>query len=171
MFPMTWPTPYPMTTSLIVGGDAGSRLIVPIAPEATGPAPTFLGATPLVRPEGYGSEGSVVPDTWRVIRDEATRSTSVEWQGSRTGEYPWGKKRTIERLAYRVEDDDPAHASMRGEAIMETEVPARSLRWHHVVEVQSDEEAFDYRYSRELFENDKLFRQRSWEERIPRDHQ
>jgi hypothetical protein len=78
---------------------------------------------------------------------------------------------TIERLSYQVEDHEPALASVRGEAIMEAELPERRLRWHHVVEVQSDEEAFDYRCRRELHENDDLVRERTWEERIPRDHQ
>ena len=77
----------------------------------------------------------------------------------------------IERLSYHVDDHDPAHASVRGKAIMEAEVPERHLRWHHVVEVRGYEEAFDYRYRRELHENDELVRERTWEERIPRDHQ
>ena len=160
-----------MTPSLAVGGEAGSRLVLPIAPPSDGPAPSFPPATPLVLPEGYASEGEVLPDTWTLIRDEAKGTTTVEWEGVSSHRLPWGKKMTIERLSYQVKDHEPALASVRGEAIMETEQPERRLRWHHVVEVQSDEEAFDYRYRRELHENDDLVRERTWEERIPRDHQ
>ncbi len=126
-FPMVWPTPSPMTTSLAVGGESGSVLIVPLAPPATGRLPSFEPPTPVVRLEGYSSEGDVVPDTWTVIRDEARQSTNVEWEGRATSEHPWGRKRTIERLAYRVEGHDPAHASVRGEAVMEVEIAERSF--------------------------------------------
>ncbi len=170
-FPMIWPTPSPMTTSLVVGGAGGSRLILPVSPPADGRAPTFEPPTPVVRPEGYGSEGDVLPDTWTVIRDEAERSTRVEWEGRASSDHPWGRKRTVERLAYRVEDFDPAHASVRGEAIMEVDLPDRLLRWHHLLDVRSDEESFGYSCTRELFENEKLIRTKSWEEKIPRDHQ
>lgn len=170
-FPMIWPSPYPMTTSLTVGGDRGSRLMLPIAPSPDRPAPSFPSATPVVRPDGYSSGGEVLPDTWTLIRDEAEATTTVEWEGKGSRRLPWGSWATTERLSYHVADHDPAHAALRGEAIMEAELPGRRLRWHHVVEVRSDEEAFDYRYRRELHEDEELIRERTWEERIPRDHQ
>jgi hypothetical protein len=170
-FPMIWPSPYPMTTSLTLGGDRGSRLVLPIAPSHDRPAPPLPSATPLVRPDGYASEGEVLPDTWTLIRDEAAATTTVEWEGKDSRRLPWGFGATTERLSYHVDDRDPAHTAFRGEAMMDVEVSERRLRWHHVVEVRSDEKVFAYRCRRELHENDELIRERSWEERVPRDHQ
>lgn len=171
MFPMIWPSPYPMTTSLTVGGDRGSRLVLPVAPSHDRPAPPLPSATPVVRPDGYASEGEVLPDTWTLIRDEAAATTTVEWEGKDSRRLPWGFGATTERLSYHVDDHDPAHTAFRGEAIMDVEVSERRIRWHHVVEVRSDEKVFAYLYRRELHENDELIRERSWEEQVPRDHQ
>ena len=43
LWPMNWPTPYPVTTSVMLGGSAASRVILPRVP-VHGPA-----AAPLAR--------------------------------------------------------------------------------------------------------------------------
>ena len=40
-WPMLWPTPYPMTTSLKIGGEKGAYVSLPVVPYADRPAPAF----------------------------------------------------------------------------------------------------------------------------------
>ena len=39
---MMWPTPYPMTTSLHLGGKNPTRVVLPVVPYADRPKPKFL---------------------------------------------------------------------------------------------------------------------------------
>ena len=41
-WPMAWPTPYPMTTSLHLGGENPTRVVLPVVPHADRPRPSFL---------------------------------------------------------------------------------------------------------------------------------
>ena len=56
-------------------------------------------------------------------------------------------------------------------AVTEVELPGRALRWRGAIDLSSDETTFLYRYTRELTENGEVVRTRTWEERVPRDHQ
>jgi hypothetical protein len=47
----------------------------------------------------------------------------------------------------------------------------RTLRWESVVVWRSDRENFDYNGTRRLSQDGRLFREKRWEEAIPRDHQ
>lgn len=167
-FPMIWPTPHPMTLSLSVG-EGGSRLVLPIVPHEERPAPSFSPSAAHVRPPGVESEDRVVPIDW-TIRRESGRAIAG-WSGDWSSEFPWGRTRGTEELRFEVADDDPAHASAWGEAVTEVDLPGRSLRWRGVIDLSSDETAFVYRCTRELRENGEVLRTRTWEERVPRDHQ
>ena len=54
-WPMLWPTPYPMTTTLQIGGEAGSYLSLPVIPPADRPFPAFLPPFKSPDMEGYES--------------------------------------------------------------------------------------------------------------------
>jgi putative CocE/NonD family hydrolase len=165
LWPMIWPTPYAMTTALHVGGDA-SRLILPVMPFEPRPRPDFVAV-----PMGERGPGGMWPGGYHTVRDDARQSTRVEWSGKSESEEDGGHVSDRERLIYEVEDARPEAASIRGEADHEVHLPGRLLSWKARLELRSDRERFYYRLRRELHEDGRLVRQRTWEELIPRDHQ
>ena len=89
-FPMIWPTPSAMTMTLLTGGDAGSRLTLPVVAQEERPAPSLAPATPFVKIGGHAKEGEILPNTWTVVRDEARSVTTVRWEGRDSARYPVG---------------------------------------------------------------------------------
>ena len=51
------------------------------------------------------------------------------------------------------------------------EVEGRRLKWQGLFTFKSDLKNFYYTYTRRLFENDQLIREKSWDDVIERDHQ
>jgi hypothetical protein len=174
LWPMIWPTPYAMTTSLQLGGPQRSRLVLPIVPSKSSlPAPSFL--QPVVRPEdslpGVHSNGETWPGHWTVERDQARQATRVEWRGDDSSEFPWGKEKDHEQLTYEVEDAHSDVSLVHGEGETDVYLHDRVLVWRTRLDLRSDKTQFFYRYTRQLRSNGKLIRQKNWEETIPRDHQ
>ena len=55
-WPMFWPTPYAMTTSLRLGGEQATRMVLPVIPYEDRPSPEFLApAEPAPTLPGFGS--------------------------------------------------------------------------------------------------------------------
>jgi len=173
-WPMLWPTPHPMTSTLQLGPDA-SRVVLPVMPHAPRPVPAFL--PPSESPtlagfetldagtsSGYGEISSVNrnPQT-----GEAT-ATATNTGGQR---YPWGVERYNETIRHMVKDDDPAKAAMQGSHRLEVELPGRTLLWEAELSFSSDVDSFHYSYRRRLSENGKLLREKTWTDTIPRDFQ
>ena len=173
-WPMLWPTPFPMTTTLRLGPGA-SRVVLPVVPHAPRPVPHFL--SPSESPQlpgfetldtgtssGYGEISSVDrnPQTGEVT------ATATNTGGQR---YPWGVERYRETIRHSVKDADPAKASMTGSHRMEVELPGRTLLWEAELSFSSDKDDFHYSYRRRLSENGKLVREKTWEDTIPRDYQ
>jgi hypothetical protein len=169
MWPMIWPTPYPMTTTLRVGGDRGARVVLPMVPFEDRPRPPFVAPEPPVPAPGWRSEGDVLPGDWHIERNGSV--VTVRWGGSSWAEAPWGRATYRESLEWRVDDDDPAHASVHGESETGLRTGEREIRWFGALDISSDETSFDYRYRRELELNGERIRDREWHEAIPRDHQ
>lgn len=172
-WPMLWPTPDPMTTTLRLGG--ASRLALPVVPFEKRPVPAFLPPTesPAMpgfealdtgTSSGYGEISSVD----RNPQTGAATATATNTGGSR---YPWGTERYQETIRYDVKDDAPAGASVLGSHRMEVELPGRSLVWEAELSFRSDRENFYYSYRRRLSENGKLLREKTWNRTIPRDFQ
>jgi putative CocE/NonD family hydrolase len=174
-WPMLWPTPYPMTTSLHLGGE-GSRLALPVVPRADRPEPKYLpipasrGRLPgyesldVGTPSGYGEISS-------VDRDPRTGKATVVATNGSAERFPWGEERNTEKITHEAEDGHPEKTSVRGEYATEVTLPGRTLRWESVVVFSSDRQNFRYVGTRKLFENGKLVREKSWEKAIPRDFQ
>ncbi len=167
-WPMIWPSPSAMTMSLAVG-EGGSNLVLPVIPHEDRPAPDFLPPEKVVAPPGTDAQERVIPIDW-TLRREGSRAI-VGWSGKWGSRFPWGESRGTEELRFEVDDGDPAHASAFGVAVTDVELPGRALRWRGAIDLSSDETTFLYRYTRELTENGDVVRTRTWEERVPRDHQ
>jgi predicted acyl esterase len=171
MWPMIWPTPHPMTTSLHLGGEGGSRLVLPVVPRESAARPRFLPPEPNPSPLGVRSSGSTWPGQHAVRRDVGRAATRVEWSGAEATEYPWGRLTDSERLTYDVTDNDPARAFISGQADTSVALAGRVLTWRGALQVRSDATNFYYQHRRELLKDGVVVRERTWEETIPRDHQ
>jgi len=97
LWPMMLPTPYAMTTSLELGGESGSRIVLPVVPVQGTPAPEFSPPQPSEERTDIKNEGFPWPGEWTVERDEARQKTTVHWKGKDGYEYPWGR-RMISRI-------------------------------------------------------------------------
>ena len=166
MWPMIWPTPHPAVATVRLGS-AGTRLVLPVVPAEPRPEPDFLMPGPAQHPDGVRSWGDMVPVRWNLQRDDNGR-VSTWWRGTSGSEFDWGRVVDEEYLKYEVSDDDPAHASARGEARTDIHLADRLLTFSSVLELHSDVTSLHYRYRRELHKDGLLVRERSWQRRFRR---
>jgi len=171
LWPMVLPTPYAMTTSLHLGGNDGSRLILPEVPLHGTPAPAFQPPQPSEERKDIGGSGELWPGSWTLLRDEVIHETSVDWHGKTEEDYPWGKETDYEKLSYDVSDEHPESSFVHGEAKTVFELKGRVLTWLGHLSVSTDQKNFYYKYTRELMKDGQMVKQKTWEETIPRDHQ
>ena len=166
LWPMMWPTPYPMTMSVHV---RSSSLVLPVVPLEGRAAPQFdpPGKTPL--PPVIGTRGDLHPTPWRV--DRFNGSAMASWRGEDELRFPWGAMTSVEFLRFKVSDDRPDRAAALGEADVSIALPGRTVTWRTRLSLRSDLERFHYRFRRTLAENGKRIRERDWSESIPRDFQ
>jgi predicted acyl esterase len=169
MWPMMWPAPYRANTALRIGGTEGSRIVLPVL-TGDGAGPAFDPPEPWISPPGVHGTGDTFPAPWTARREEDGTAV-VEWDGQYRTELPWSTQVVKERMAYRVHDDRPEDASVRGEAETLVELKGRTLVWRCRLDLSSDATHLDYRFRRELLENGRMLREREWQERIPRDFQ
>ncbi len=171
-WPMLWPTPMPMTTSLRLGA---SRLSLPVVPDEQRPVPDFL--PPATDPQypGYETVESGTTSGYGEISsvDRNPQTGAVVAQATNEGgtRYPWGTERTFETIRYEVRDDAPAEARVLGSHRMEVDLPGRKLLWEAELSFSSDHDNFHYSYRRRVSENGTLLREKTWTETIPRDYQ
>jgi predicted acyl esterase len=171
LWPMMLPTPYAMTTSLELGGNDGSRLVLPVVPLQGLVPPAFSSPEPSEERTDIKSEGFPWPGEWTVERDEARQKTTVHWKGKDGYEYPWGKQDDFENLTYDADDAHPEAYSVRGEAESIFALKGRTLIWRGHLLVTTDQKTFYYKYTRELLKDGQMIKSKTWQEAIPRDHQ
>ena len=171
LWPMIWPTPYAMTTSLALGGENGSRLALPLVPPSTFGAPQFASPEPFEERPGYRSAGLPWPGEWKTERDQVNGRTKVIWNGQSEAEYPWGKETDLEKLVYEVSDEHPETSSVLGDAETTIALKDRVLTWRGHLSLTSDAKNFYYKYTRELLKDGQMVKQKTWEEMVARDHQ
>ncbi len=188
MWPMVWPTPYSMTTSLRLGGADGSRIDLPVVPDKSAlPIPRFaVPEAAAAAPAGHGD--AAAPDVgsdasslnvssnvpglgWQVSRDPARLQASVTWRGGDTLHFSWGEEEVRELMQYHADDGHPELSSVHGEAQTSVRLRNRELLWRAVIDTRSDAENFYVDVRRELLENGKPIRSRAWQATIPRDSQ
>jgi len=172
LWPMIWPTPYKMTTTLWLGGPNTPRLELPLVPLEP-PARAHFSAPEKEAPlAGVKSEGDTwPPQYWTLTHDLITGDARVDWVGDDSSEYPWGKMKDHEQMGYEVLDVSPETSQVFGVASTTVDLPGRTLVWKVVLTLRSDSRNFYYHFERHLTENGKPLRDKTWEETIPRDHQ
>lgn len=173
-WPMFWPTPYAMTTSLYLGGDHASHLLLPMVPVSGSlPPPHFNPVAKLNQPASVEPIRPPSP-AWTLKRSEFGQPTTVEFgvrHLSRPKLWPWGSYRTLNFRTFEVQDDHPESASYVGENEFRVISTKRELTWHIEWNLHSDTTNFYYLFRRELRENGKIIRQKEWKDTIARDHQ
>ena len=174
-WPMLWPTPYPMTTTLRLGGADGSSVELPIVPEGDRTAPEFLPPQPGPKYPGYETIVTGMPSGYGEIssvnRNPRTGEVTATATNSGATKYPWGTETYQETIVHKTSDAHPENTSMTGTHRMEAQLDGRTLLWEGELSFSSDRENFYYEYSRKISENGKLVREKSWQETIPRDFQ
>ncbi len=171
LWPMILPTPYPMITMLELGGDNGSRVVLPIVPVHGAVPPEFSPPQPSEERTDIKNEGFPWPGEWSVERDEVHQKTSVHWKGKDSYTYPWGAQTDFENLTYEGDDAHPETTSVQGEAESIFALKGRTLTWRGHLLVTTDQKNFYYKYTRELLKDGKMLKSKTWQETIPRDHQ
>ncbi len=180
LWPMLWPTPYPMTTTLELGGENASRLMLPVVP-AVGPPrpkPHFL---PPVEASNepqlpgykhlYSETWSGYPEITTVVHNQRTHITTVTATDSGADQFPWGKSAYTAKIVHQTNDTDPAHTSIHSRYTVSMETPGRKLVLVGLLVFSSDKDNFYYKYTRQLLENGKLLHQKHWKATIPREFQ
>jgi len=173
LWPMIWPTPYAMTTSLYLDGTEASRLELPIVPLLATVRPHFAAVeTAPEMPEKVTSTGDVwPPKDWTVTRDLMTGTARVSWSGEDAGHYPWGNTKDFEKMTYEVQDSNSAVSTVHSDGSTTVLLRDRTLIWSVVLNLHSDAKTFYYHFERHLSENGKEIRAKTWDEAIPRDYQ
>jgi predicted acyl esterase len=172
MWPTLWPTPYPMVTTVSLGGPDASWIDLPRVPlDGRAPPPALLARPARVAsPPAISGGGFDWPGSYKVMRDENGHA-SVVWQGGYDVRYPWGLFHDAEKLTYTIDDAHPADAKDVGDIENVQHVGAHTLTWRGHLSVRSDVHDFHYRYTRTLLRDGKVVMTRTWKKTIPRDHQ
>ena len=174
-WPMMWPTPYPMTTTLYLGADGGSRVLLPVVPFENRPRPQFLPPEEGPRlpgferleeetPSGYGEVSS-------IERNPQTGAAKVVARNQGGVRHPWGTERYQETITHETNDRKPQETSVGGSHRTVVELEGRTLVWEAELQFRSDLQNFYYTYTRRLLENGALVREKTWTDTILRDYQ
>ncbi len=177
LWPMIWPTPHSMTTTLRVDGTNASHIVLPVVPESCRTAPEFL--PPAKDPElpGYSylklddESVSGYAETRSIERSPLTSTTRIVASGASGSVYPWATIKYWEEIVHNAQDNDPARASVTGKSRYTIKLDNRTVTVEGDLSLTSDRENFYYTYTRRMLENGKLIKEKTWEETIPRDHQ
>ena len=174
-WPMMWPTPYLMTSSLYLGPDDNTRILLPVVPRGEERTPSFLAVTENRQLEDYVSletdTSSGYGEVETVTRDVRNGDAlAVATSGSAT-KFPWGIQSTRERIEHKTSDEHPESTSVNGVYEIKWELEDRVLLLEGRSVFSSDMENFYLEYTRRLSENGKLVRERKWSKTLARDHQ
>jgi len=171
LFPMIWPTPYPMTTQLFLGNDA-TCLELPVIPFVQRPIPDFPPPEAREeRPDAHPMGSPGWPYKHIVTRDLERSTITVELEAEKRWEIQGRRYTAIEKVAYQTNDSDPARSSFFGEGGHIIQMGERMLELKFLVSVVSDEKNFNVKIIRQIFEETKLVRTRRWEASFPREFQ
>jgi uncharacterized protein len=175
-WPMLWPTPYPMETTLAIGDD-GAQVLLPVVPAAAGEErrPDFHEPAPSPRLAGFETldPGNITGYAAITSVEEDPETGETFGIATNTGatRYPWGIQRFEEEIEHRTSDTNPAHTSTVGRYKITVELDDRTLEFEQTVEFRSDAQDFHLTFHRRALENGSLVRERTWHESIPRDFQ
>ncbi|HMD31448.1 MAG TPA: CocE/NonD family hydrolase, partial [Candidatus Acidoferrales bacterium] len=175
LWPMIWPTPYPLSTTLHLGGRDASRIILPmvlpVVPRNAAARPSFSAPEPAPALPGHSTKGDTWPGDFHVERDAQNASTRVTWGGTERTTFPWGVEESREKMIYELADARPAESTVRGDADFDVHVRDTVLTWRVHLLLRSDATHFYYQFVRELLKDGVQIRARLWKAEIVREYQ
>ncbi|HEV2378376.1 MAG TPA: CocE/NonD family hydrolase [Terriglobia bacterium] len=149
-FPVIWPSPYPMTTTLYTGGNRASFVDLPGLPQLQ-----YLSSS-LPRSTAASSPDKL--PTYRLTRDFTSGVHSVSLD---LGD---------QRIRCDVKDDDPATASLQFSASEKGSSPdsSRQIETRAEGTLRGTVDYFILDINCTLFENGKVMRSRHWRDQVRR---
>ncbi len=159
-FPVFWPSPFPMTTMLYTGGDRLSHIALPVLPKLSYRASELpLLAEEPPRAAEAGPEPADEETSWLRVSHDAERGVHTT-----VVNLPWAGKITC-----RVEDGDPAAASLHNVAAYTESGGGRRIEVRSEGELRSTQDEFVLDINCTLLENDREVRARRWTDRVKRE--
>jgi len=169
LFPMIWPTPYLMTTTLVTGVEA-THIELPLVQTGRLGAPAFRPAEKReVRTDAQDLGSDVWPqgtNEWK--RDTARGLITYTWSGKSRYEIRDRRFEATEKNVYETNESEPAKSRFLGEDSDRIELPGRTIDVLTSVDIRSDARDFHATFVRRILENGRLVRKREWQETIPR---
>ena len=174
-WPMFWPTPLNMESMLTIGGETGARIDLPIVPSEKKYKPNFKKPSPSPIFPNYKVLDSGNITGYAAINEIQYDPNTGEAYGVATNtgstQYPWGIERFEEEIEHRTSDDNPAYTSVTGRYKITEELDDRTLDFEQNVEFKSDEQNFYLTFHRWVSIDGELYKEKVWQEIIPRDFQ
>ena len=157
-FPVVWPSPYPMTTTLYTGGDQPSFIALPVLPALQyrqGQLPVLADA---VTPGKHWRSDDAMTG-YQLTRDLVS--------GETTAHYQMGP----DELWCRVNDRDPAQASMQlsTKVVHTPDGAGRRIEARAEGSLRSTQDSFILDIECTLLENDRVVRQKRWRDTVRRE--
>jgi hypothetical protein len=152
-FPVVWPSPYPMVTTLFTGGDHASYIALPVL----GPMANLPGTLPVLA-DSIGKDAGDAMTSYRRTQDVVSGKTSAVFQMGN------------DEIGCEVTDADPAHALLT----LKTSETFRPLNSNRVIvthtegALRSTVDTFRMDVTCTLMENGKTVRTRSWNTEVKR---
>jgi hypothetical protein len=176
-WPMIWPSPYPMTTSIRSNDQLKSFLTLPVPINPTPMANPF--PKPVAPPPKLPNYKSIAsgtisgyPELSDTQRDERTGTTTILARNSGSDQYPWGVRSYTELVTYTANDVTPALSSVLSTYTttvqLKEEQKDQGLKWTGILDFSSDEKTFYYKFKRILEKNGEVIREKEWQEEVPR---
>lgn len=174
-WPMLWPSAMPMSSTLAIGGETGARVVLPVVPPGEERVPDFrlpeLGPTlPGYETLDAGNSTGYAAIT-SIEHDHETGEAFGVATNTGATRYPWGIRRFEEAIEHRTSDANPAHTSVVGRYKLTQELEDRTLDFEQNVAFTSDENNFYLKFHRWVMVNGEMYKEKTWEEIIPRDFQ
>lgn len=174
-WPMLWPTPMPMKTTLAFGGENGARILLPVVPPGEERQPDFKEPLPDPVLAGFETLDAGNSTGYAAITsiERDAESGAAFGIATNTGatQYPWGVERFEEEIEHRTFDKDPARTSVVGRYKLTEELADRTLEFEQTVEFTSDADNFYLKFHRSAIVDGETYSEKSWDEAIPRDYQ
>ena len=175
-WPMLWPSAFPVTSTLDIGGNNGAQIELPvIISDSRYQSPGFKKPVNGPRLEGYKvlDAGNITgyAGIETVQRNIETGDAIGIAKNQGAMQYPWGTEYFEEEIEQQTNDYDPANSAVTGRYKITQKLTDRELIFEQNVEFKSDLENFQLKFHRWVSVDGELFKEKTWNEIIPRDYQ
>jgi predicted acyl esterase len=169
-FPMIWPSPTPGATQLLLGDSTWLELpVVPVKNESDVACKLPLPETNDVAP--FGKEQKSDSPVFNSVRNEQTGDSTF----TTTNDVAWTLRdntyESSESYRWDVNDATPANARYKGERKNIFTIAGNEIALSTHALIESDASYFHVTFTKTLWQNGGLVREKTWTDRIPRRYQ